>query len=65
MKHLGNDQYRAKARVRPGMNKLVVGSNHWRIEIPQGQRRQWYDFVLDYRNSDKPMLVTYNRKLIN
>ncbi|ROS04818.1 hypothetical protein EDC56_0331 [Sinobacterium caligoides] len=65
MKYLGNEQYRAKVKARAGANKLIVGGNSWSIDMPRNQQRQSFDFVLDYRNPNKPILSAYNHKFAN
>ncbi|CAH0990526.1 hypothetical protein SIN8267_00618 [Sinobacterium norvegicum] len=64
MKYLSNDQYRAKAQVRPGTNKLIIGSNSWTVEIPSEDKRDNYYFILDNREAAKPEFKAYNSSLV-
>jgi chromosome segregation ATPase len=64
MKYLSNDQYRAKAQVRPGTNKLIIGSNSWTVEIPAEDKRDNYYFILDNRESSSPDFKAYNSSLV-
>lgn len=63
--HLGNNMYRAEAKVKAGKQLLVAATTDLRIRIPYSDDNEVYVFIYDARRASRGRLSMYKKSLLN
>jgi len=62
--HMGNNMYRAEARVVAGKQLFEVATTDFRTSIPSVDDGEWYVFIYDARRASRGRLSMYKRSLL-